>query len=220
MIGGVGHQTDFTIADFVADVRAATPSNAAELVVRAQADVIADLDRLHRRARTALSRCLERARQRTHALQTRSGLGRVPLSVAAARRQLHETVARARQAVRGLLSLTARRRQRAVARLDAVAPARRLAAVAARLARVDVTLRTSTRAQFEAARARLQQRAGRLDALSPLAVLGRGYAVCWDEDRRRILRRAEPALEGRTVHVRLAEGELACRVTRAEPSQE
>jgi exodeoxyribonuclease VII large subunit len=85
----------------------------------------------------------------------------------------------------------------------------------ARLARADVTLRSAVRADVDAANARLRRRLAQLEALSPLAVLGRGYAVCWDEDGRTILRRADPALEGRDVHVRLAEGTLDCRVTRA-----
>jgi exodeoxyribonuclease VII large subunit len=215
VISGIGHQSDVTIADFVADLRAATPSNAAELVVRGRDEWLADLDRLRRRARTALGRRLERGRQLTLALQTRGGLGRVPLLVASARRDVQDLASRGRQALTALLARSVRRRQIATARLEAAAPARRLATMGARLARADVTLRSAVRADVDAANARLRRRLAQLEALSPLAVLGRGYAVCWDEDGRTILRRADPALEGRDVHVRLAEGTLDCRVTRA-----
>jgi exodeoxyribonuclease VII large subunit len=57
----------------------------------------------------------------------------------------------------------------------------------------------------------------RLDALSPLAVLARGYAVCWDETRTRIIRAAETVRPGDRVHVTLAEGELNCKIE--EPSR-
>ncbi len=68
----------------------------------------------------------------------------------------------------------------------------------------------TTRAQAKDARAR--ELAGQLNALSPLAVLGRGYAVCWNESRTSIIRSAAATAPGETVRVTLAEGELACRV--------
>ncbi len=213
VISGVGHQTDVTIADFVADVRAATPSNAAELVVAARTDFLNRLDRLHRRAALALRRRLDLGRQRTHRLQTRGALARVPLRVANARRDAHDLEARARRAVTSLRARRARIRETLGARLEAAAPRRRLAAAAARLARADARVGAAARQIVVHQRAILAERAARLGALSPLAVLGRGYALCWDETRTAVLRRADPALLGRGVHVRLAEGTLDCVVT-------
>jgi exodeoxyribonuclease VII large subunit len=60
--------------------------------------------------------------------------------------------------------------------------------------------------------------AARLDALSPLSVLGRGYAVCWNETRTAIIRSASAVRTGDRVHVRLAQGELGCRVEDREPT--
>lgn len=216
VICGVGHQTDFTIADFVADVRAATPSNAAELVVGARTDFLGRLDRLRKRAALALHRRLDRCRQHTHRLQTRSALARVPLEVANARRDWQDLSSRGRRAVLAACGRRARRRDVLAGRLDSLAPRRRLAAVAARLARVDTRLGAAVARRLARDRSTLGERAARLGALSPLAVLGRGYAVCWDETHTRILRRADAALLGRTVHVRLAQGTLDCVVSRAE----
>lgn len=216
VICGVGHQADVTIADFVADVRAATPSNAAELVVGARTEFLGRLDRLRRRAALAVHRRIDRRRQHTHALQTRSALARVPLEVANARREWQDFSARARRAVLAACGRRTRRCEALAGRLEALAPRRRLAAVATRLARVDTRLGAAVARRLARDRADLAERAARLGALSPLAVLGRGYAVCWDGARIRILRRADPALVGQAVHVRLAEGTLDCVVTGTE----
>jgi exodeoxyribonuclease VII large subunit len=64
----------------------------------------------------------------------------------------------------------------------------------------------------------VREAAARLDALSPLAVLGRGYAVCWNEPRTSIIRSARAVASGDRVRVTLAEGELSCRVEPADPN--
>jgi exodeoxyribonuclease VII large subunit len=69
------------------------------------------------------------------------------------------------------------------------------------------------------ASARVRESAARLDALSPLAVLGRGYAVCWDGSRTSIIRSADALQPGDPVRVTLAQGELACTVTDTAPPQ-
>jgi len=72
--------------------------------------------------------------------------------------------------------------------------------------------------RHHAAEARLQNCAARLDSLSPLAVLGRGYAVVWDESRTRIVRKASEVMEGDGVRVTVSEGELICQVVKADGS--
>jgi len=81
-----------------------------------------------------------------------------------------------------------------------------------RLVRADARLGQAARMRRVAAEGRVRQLAAKLDALSPLAVLGRGYAVCWNEDRTSIIRSARAVGPGDGVRVTLAEGEIACRV--------
>ena len=100
---------------------------------------------------------------------------------------------------------------RQLARYD---PRARLAETRGRLKTIDARLVSGARA----GRARLASRfgtlAGQLNSLSPLAVLGRGYAVCWDGTRTRIIRRAGDVAPGDAVQVTLGEGEIECQVTR------
>jgi len=82
-----------------------------------------------------------------------------------------------------------------------------------RLAKVDGRLAQTARAGVQHASGRSRELAARLHALSPLAVLGRGYAVCWDDTRTSIIRSAASVSPGEAVRVTVAEGELRCTVT-------
>ena len=98
-------------------------------------------------------------------------------------------------------------------RLDAQDLRRRLAASRGRLSTLDGRLHAATRRSQDRADAQFRVLAGRLESLSPLAVLARGYAVCWNDDRSKALRSAAEAIPGDRVRVTLHEGELECRVT-------
>jgi exodeoxyribonuclease VII large subunit len=95
---------------------------------------------------------------------------------------------------------------------------RRLGGVRARLLGVDGKIREAAMVRHHAAEARLQNCAARLDSLSPLAVLGRGYAVVWDESRTRVVRRSSEVKAGDGVRVTLSEGELTCEVVKTDGS--
>jgi exodeoxyribonuclease VII large subunit len=97
-------------------------------------------------------------------------------------------------------------------RLESRDVGRQLAAFRGRLAAADERLRAGAGRGAARADARFRVLAGRLDSLSPLAVLARGYAVCWNADHTRALRRADDAPAGSRVHVRLHEGEIECEV--------
>jgi exodeoxyribonuclease VII large subunit len=93
---------------------------------------------------------------------------------------------------------------------------RRLGTIRARLVHGENALRAAVLHRHHRAEARLHTCAARLDSLSPLAVLGRGYAVVWDDSRTRVIRKATEVNRGDTVRITLAEGELKCDVTETE----
>ena len=171
VISAVGHEVDFTIADFVADVRAPTPSAAAEIVVAAKDEFCRRIEGLQRRLDAAVRATIARKQQRSRALHLA---------------------------------------------LESKDVKRRLAAIRGRVVSADNRLRSAAARHRDRAEARFRILAGRLDTLSPLAVLARGYAVCWNADRTAAIRRAASVRPGDVVRVTLHEGELECDVRKAE----
>jgi exodeoxyribonuclease VII large subunit len=106
---------------------------------------------------------------------------------------------------------------RSLARHD---PRERLARTRGRLATFDAQLLAGIQRRQQRTTAHFSASVGRLHSLSPLAVLGRGYAVCWDGARARIIRRAVDVTAGDAVRVTLGEGEIVCEVTRTEPDRQ
>jgi exodeoxyribonuclease VII large subunit len=184
VIAGVGHEVDVTIADLAADARAATPSAAAQLALPDRGAVAGELDALaHNLVRAALEDV--RARRRTLGGLARALRAQAPTARLAARRARLAGLARSLLVAGGALA----RERRAV-----------LAPLAARLA-------AAARRPAQARRARLATAAARLDALSPLAVLGRGYALARGP-RGELLRDAAQVAPGDEVALTLARGEL------------
>ncbi len=216
VISAVGHETDFTIADFVADLRAPTPSAAAEMVVAAQDEFRARIDRLAGRAAAAARRRIERLRDLTHRLSGRPGLAGWPARVAMAGRDLAEVTHQLGRSGRALVATRERRYHELRLALETYDLRRQIGAVRARLTRAEALLRAAAIETRTRADARFRDQAARLESLSPLAVLGRGYAVCWNEDRTRIIRDASVVRPGDEVRVTLHRGELACRVEQGE----
>lgn len=241
VVSAVGHEQDTCLVDLVADVRAATPSQAAELVVP---DGDALRDRLASRRRQlahALHRRLGRERAALRDLSDRFG---EPRSAIWTHRQTldgHvEDLRRAWGRVHGTRRAALADGERAVRRHE---PRARLARDAARLrtlgerlavegrrvvedrrrrlASLDDAARALRRPTLAAARARHGGLVGRLDALSPLRVLARGYAVALDADAGRALFDARDVAPGDRVDVRLHQGRLETRVeaVRADPDE-
>jgi exodeoxyribonuclease VII large subunit len=203
---------DVTIADFVADVRAPTPSAAAEMVVAAKDEFCHRIDRLSGRLRAAARTALQRRRNTVHLLASRRGLAAFPARLALGGRHAAELTHQLRGAARALIARSARDHRALRQRLDAHHLALRLASIHSRLTAADGRLTTAARGAQHRSDATFRALAGRLENLSPLAVLGRGYAVCWNEDKTAIIRSAASVNTGDTVRVTLANGELACIV--------
>ena len=189
IVSCVGHETDFTIADFVADLRAPTPSAAAELVVRNKADVLAHLGELSERLPQALLALLRRAQETLRHLAQSPTL-REP------RRLFEDRARRLDELQERLLNAPMRvfddRRRRAEEASRRLAPA-----VQAVLLHADKDMRLQ---------------AEKLNALSPLACLSRGYAIAFSHPEGRVLRSAAAVRPGDQVRVRLHDGEFFGKV--------
>jgi exodeoxyribonuclease VII large subunit len=212
VISAVGHEVDVTIADVVADLRAPTPSAAAELVITKRDDFRASIDRLSERARALAEQQLARRRTRLASLERRPGLGGWPARLALRGRHVAELSHELRQTLGSAIVGRLRRFQSARLQLETWDLRRRLGRIRARLAEADGRLVAATTRRYHRRQRELAALAGQLDAMSPLAVLARGYAVCWTGDRSRIVRDASMLASGERVTVTLDRGELECRV--------
>jgi exodeoxyribonuclease VII large subunit len=210
VISAVGHEVDFTIADFVADVRAATPSNAAEIVVERADHFCARIDRAEGRLRAALAAAIARRRHAADRLATR--LDHWPVRVVMRERDCRQLALRLGHAATARLAAARQRVDALTRRLERRNARALVAALRARTLAAGARLPDLIERRRLAAAGRLRTLAGRLDALSPLAVLGRGYALCWNADRTSIIRSAGALAEGDRIRVTLAEGEIGCRV--------
>lgn len=216
VISAVGHEVDFTIADFVADVRAATPSNAAEIVVDRADTFRVRIDRAAERLTAAARRAVDRRLERTIRAQAR--LDHWPTRVAFRQRDCQEYVWRMRQALVDRTRSLSLQFESLRRRLEARDMRRVAADWKVRLTRLDGRLAAQARVGHQRAEVRTRELAARLHALSPLAVLGRGYAVCWDGDRTSIIRSTRGVATGDAVRVTLSDGELRCQVTETSES--
>jgi exodeoxyribonuclease VII large subunit len=212
IVSAIGHETDFTIADFVADLRAPTPSAAAELVTAAQHRIDERVQALAARVHRAGRFHLISARQRYARLSSESVLNRLRDAVSRRDQRIDElglrlnaaSIRRIRLNAQRLATLTERLRRQNIAVRIATAQ-RRLQTVSERL------LRTSTRV-VSANRGRLNRASAQLEALSPLAVLSRGYALVYAEDGT-LLHSATDTAPGETIRARLGKGTLTAKVS-------
>jgi exodeoxyribonuclease VII large subunit len=215
VISAVGHETDVTIADFVADKRAATPSAAAELVA-AQEDLICNtLDRLGQQLARLVRFKVSVARNRVQ----QQALSQAFDEVRGQLRSAHRSTETATHHLQLIVSRTlVGARTRVDATTQRLSPSQlesRLASAQARFAAADNFVRNAAEIQMETAQRKLALAAASLDALSPLAVLKRGYAIAENVDGK-LLRDAESVKVGDAVKVRLAKGRLMTRVEETE----
>jgi exodeoxyribonuclease VII large subunit len=211
-ISAVGHETDVTLADFVADVRAPTPSAAAEMVVERKDDFCARIDRLSHRVTAAMRARLHRVESRLRMLEARPGFAGVRGRLAMRGRHTVDLTHELHRAMRAQLAARERAFRARQAKLESFDLRRRMESVRTRLVAGEGRLQAAYTRVRHGKDASLRGAVARLESLSPLAVLGRGYAVCWNEDRTRIIRDAAAVTAGDRVRVSLERGELDCEV--------
>jgi exodeoxyribonuclease VII large subunit len=209
VISAVGHETDFTIADFVADLRAPTPSAAAELAVPVREEVLAELTLLNRRGGRALAESLRAAR---HALERARGRLGDPRRLLDERRQrLDEPIERARRALTRRFAAARAELRATERRLYHFHPQRRILEQRGELAAMRHRLEASIRPALVRRRHAVEAAGGKLEALSPMRVLERGFSLTQRADGH-LIKSAGEVAPGERVQVRLHDGAFAATV--------
>jgi exodeoxyribonuclease VII large subunit len=213
VVSAVGHEVDFTIADFVADVRAPTPSGAAELVVPDRGDWLRAINTIATRISRQGQRTLENKAQAVDWLNRRLLRASPAARVARQQDRLRENIGRLAAAMRHDLHTRDSRLSTLHKTLLQVSPAIRVERAINRAAQLRQRLAAAGRRHIGDADHRLRLTARALDAVSPLATLDRGYAIVTDVVTGKALTRASQVKEGDDVRARLAHGELLARIT-------
>jgi exodeoxyribonuclease VII large subunit len=211
VITGIGHEIDFTIADFAADVRAPTPSAAAELVVPDVNDWLHSVARAGARLQRAIRGRLELHRERLNWLTGRAALVSPSARLTQQSQRLDELEQRLSRGVRRQLQEWGARLRWLTGRAAVVSPTIRLSQQTLRLRNLEQRLQRASRETLRRSRARLLPLVRTLNAVSPLATLERGYAIVSTEDGR-ILRDATMARPGMTIEARLGKGRVRAKV--------
>jgi exodeoxyribonuclease VII large subunit len=210
IISGIGHEIDFTIADFAADVRAPTPSAAAEIAVPDGEEWLASLRRLDHRLQRGILRRVEARAERLRWLIGRAALVSPSAKLAQQSQRLDDLEQRLSRALRQVLSERRSSLAERRSRLWQVSPVVRLQATAARHATLAARLRVSGLSHLQNARERLAPLLRTLNAVSPLATLERGYAIVSRDGA--ILRSAADSPPGSIIEARLAAGSIRAKV--------
>jgi exodeoxyribonuclease VII large subunit len=212
VVSGVGHEIDFTIADFVADLRAPTPTGAAELAtpdgaawLRVLAEHALRLVQAETRLLAAWRERLEWCKERLSQLHP----GRVLRDRA---QRLDELELRLKRGMRQQIKHEGTRLATAVALLREHSPAQRLRQASDRLINLGQRLQAAARTEVMATRNRLALAARALDAVSPLATLNRGYAIVSDAASGAIISHVSTARPGQTVRAELADGNIVAEI--------
>lgn len=216
IISAVGHETDYTIADFVADVRAPTPSGAAEMVIQEKETLLRHLRQLSDRLGVSLGQRMTFLRHRVQQLAERRVIRDPTRAIRDHQRRLDDLTQRLALALRA-------RRHQVIQRAEGLKNRLRLATPFANiLNRIKILEQLRGRLvagvgrALEGQHARFRQGVARLEALSPVAVLARGYSITRRLATGAILRDAGEVSSGEAVAVRLLRGQLTCRVERIE----
>lgn len=212
LVAGVGHEIDFSIADFVADQRAPTPSVAAEMVSPSQADWLSQLRAQQQRLTYLQTQRQQHYAQRLDWLSRRLQQRHPGLQLKLKQQRLQELRQRLQRASLSRLRTGLARLETLTARLYRHHPGQQLARIRAQQTTLSQRLQQAMKVRLQSLHSQLGSLARTLDTVSPLATLERGYAIASDASSGTILRSVTDTAVGSPVRARLKDGELICRV--------
>jgi exodeoxyribonuclease VII large subunit len=211
VISAVGHETDFTIVDFVADLRAPTPSAAAELVIRSRVEIESQAEAARERLVRAMERRLLEAR---HALMERAqdgAFGRMMDLIRQRQQKVDDLTYRLERSQRQTLELMRRRWETLAAAVRHYDLRRVLAGIRGELEAGTAAMAAAMRNQLLQNKVRIERMGRALETLSPLAILERGYALVFDGSGQ-LVKDAAQVKPGDQIKARVARGEILATV--------
>lgn len=212
VISAVGHETDFTIADFVADLRAATPTAAAELAVPSSAELRGQLVQRQRQLNQGLQQRLKRSRERLFSLQRSPVLVHPRRYMLQHAERLDMLSQRLQGNLKSRLSLVRQRQKSLHQGLIRYNPRTQAEYAARRKDQANRQLMNAMQSIMKSKVSQLQTEMRHLDALSPLKIMSRGYSLVYDETEQKLVKSIEDVQLGDLVNVRISDGQLQCQV--------
>lgn len=212
VISAVGHETDFTIADFVADLRAPTPTAAAELAVPSSAELRGQLVQRQRQLNQGLQQRLKRSRERLLSLQRSPVLVHPRRYMLQHAERLDMLSQRLQGNLKSRLSLVRQRQKSLHQGLIRYNPRTQAEFAARRKDQVSRQLMNAMQSIMKSKMSQLQTEMRHLDALSPLKIMSRGYSLVYDEKEQKLVKSIEDVQLGDLVNVRVSDGQLQCQV--------
>jgi exodeoxyribonuclease VII large subunit len=211
IISAVGHETDFTIADFVADLRASTPSAAAELATIASDEAYGRIGGLNYTMAQALRMRLMELRSQVSDLESSRAFDTVQSRIHSLRQRFDSAIYISESAIRKAVRRNRAQLESISLRLRDTEIRRNLAERRGRLAVLGTRLNAAARDVLQQEGEKFSVAASKLSSLSPLGVLARGYAIAFDSEGQ-IVKRANDLRPGDRLRLRVAEGEVDCTV--------
>ncbi|ECG8590010.1 exodeoxyribonuclease VII large subunit [Salmonella enterica subsp. salamae] len=216
VVSAVGHETDVTIADFVADLRAPTPSAAAEIVSRNQLELRRQIESARQRLDMAMDYYLANRQRRFTQLYHRLQQQHPQLRLARQQTVLERLRQRMSAALEAQLKRATQQQQRLTQRLNQQNPQPRIHRAQTRIQQQEYRLAESIRARLSEHRTRFGNAVTHLEAVSPLATLARGYSVSTATDGK-VLKKVKQVKAGDTITTRLEDGWVSSEVTTVKP---
>jgi len=211
VISAVGHETDFTIIDFVADLRAPTPSAAAEMVIRSRQEVEDQVTELDARLQRGMRYRLLMGRQQLTELARHGAFGRMMDLIRRRQQKVDDLAFRLAHAQRGLLETQRRRFESLAAAVRHCDLRLVLSGIRKELDAKVASMAAAARSLLLHRRARFERLSSQMEALSPVAILERGYALVFDASGK-LVKDSAQVKSGEDVSARLARGKIVATV--------